>query len=80
MLADVVLDKLHKHGRHICALRRGCGLEGVVETDFDVDVHSLKPCSFPLLDPTHPLSMEVSLYGYEYPPPVLRMVRGLAEG
>ena len=59
MLADVALDKLQQNRRHIRTLGRGCGLEGVVKADFNVDVHSLYPCSFLLLsDLTHPLSME----------------------
>ena len=41
MLGDVVLDELLKYGCHIDALRRGRGLEGVVQVDFKVDVHSL---------------------------------------
>jgi hypothetical protein len=50
-----------------------------VEADFNVDIHAFYPCSFLLLsDLTHPLSMKVSLYGYEYQPPVPRKVRDLA--
>ena len=40
MTGDVVLDELHKNGRHIDALSRGCCFKGVVQTDFKVDVHS----------------------------------------
>jgi len=81
MFGDVALDELHQDGRHICALGRGCGLEGIVEADFNVDVHAFYPCSFLLLsDLTHPLPIGVSVYGYEYQPPVPRKVRGLTEG
>jgi len=79
MLGDVVPDAFHQYCRHIDALGRRCSLKGVVEFDFDVDIHAFYPCSFLLLDPTHPLPMEVSLYGFEYPP-VPRMIRGLTEG
>ena len=81
MLGDVVLDEFHQYGRHINALGRGCGLEGIVQADFNIDIHAFYPCSFLLLsDPTHPLPMEVSLYGFEYQPPVPRTIRGLTEG
>ena len=57
-------------------MSRGCGFEGVMEADFNVDVHTLYPCSFLLLDRSHLLPLEVRLYGFEYPPPVPRKVRG----
>jgi hypothetical protein len=41
VLANVSLDELQQYGGHIDALGRGCGLESVVQVDFDVDVHSL---------------------------------------
>lgn len=56
MLGDIVLDELHQDRRHIHALGRGGGLEGVVEADFNVDIHALYPCSFLLLDWSHLLS------------------------
>ena len=40
MLGNVGLDELLQHDRHVSALGRSCGLEGVMEADFDVDVHS----------------------------------------
>jgi hypothetical protein len=71
VLGDVVLNELHQYGAHIDAIRRGCSLKGVVEIDFKVDIHSLYPFSFLLLDRTHLLPLEKSLCGFEYPPPVL---------
>ena len=76
MPGDIVLDELHQNRRHIDALCRGGGLEGVVEADFYVDVHAPDSSSFLLLDPTHLLPIEVSLYGFEYRPPVPRMIQG----
>ena len=76
MPGDIVLDELHQDGRHICTLGGSCGLEGAVEADFNVDIHSLYPCSFLLLDLTHLLPLEVSIWDCEYPPPVPRKVRG----
>jgi hypothetical protein len=47
-----------------------------MEIDFNVYVHAFDTCSFLRLDQTHLLSLEPSLYGFEYHPPVLRKVRG----
>jgi hypothetical protein len=41
-------------------LGRGCGLEGVVQVDFDVDVHSLYTLSFLVLDRYYPLPLEMN--------------------
>jgi len=72
MPGDVVLDELLKHGRHIDALRCGCGFERIVKIDFKIDIHSFYTCSF-LLDPTHPLSFQkMSICDCEYRPPVIR--------
>ena len=76
MPGDVALDELQQYGRHICTLGRGCGLEGIVQANFNIDVHSFCPCSFLLLDCSHLLPLGVSLYGCEYLPPVPRKVRG----
>ena len=40
MLGHVIFDELLKNGCHIDALGRGCSFEGVVQADFQVDVHS----------------------------------------
>jgi hypothetical protein len=61
MLGDVAPDELQQYGRHICALGRGCGLEGIVQTNFNVDIHSFESRCFFLHDLTHPLPLEVSI-------------------
>ena len=46
-----------------------------MQIDFNVDIHSFDSQNFGFLDCSHLLS-EVSLYGFEYEPPVPRMVQG----
>ena len=46
-----------------------------MQLDFNVDIHSFDSQNFGFLDCSHLLS-EVSLYGFEYEPPVPRMVQG----
>ena len=38
---DVALDEVHQHVGHVLALAGGCGLEGVVQLDWDIQIHSL---------------------------------------
>jgi len=76
MRGDVVPDKLHDYCAHIDALSCRCRFEAVVKTDLEIDVHAFYPCSFHLLDRFHLLPLEMSLYGFEYLPPVPRKLRG----
>ena len=45
-----------------------------METEFNVDIHSFDSQTFSFLDCSHLLS-KVSLCGFEYAPPVPRMVQ-----
>ena len=76
MLGDIGLDKLHQHGRHIRALGRNCGFEGIVKTCFDVNIHAF--CSFHRFDLSHLPPLEVRLNGFEYERPVVRKFRAAA--
>ena len=68
MLRDVLLDVLDQHVGHVLALGGGGGLEGVVQIDFDVQIHALH-LGFVRFQWTHLLSRrdsEVRISGYEY--------------
>ena len=41
ILGNVALDEIEEHDCHFQALRRGCGLEAVMQIGRNVDVHSL---------------------------------------
>jgi hypothetical protein len=75
MLTDVILDELDEYDRHVETLSCSCGLKCIVKINFNIDIRSFYPSSFLLLDWSHPLPLEMSLYGFEYPPPVPRKLR-----
>lgn len=66
VLDDVRLDELQQHVGHVVAAGRWGRLEGVVQLDRNLQVHSFNPIRLRLLDGSHPLSgSEVSISGYE---------------
>ena len=61
-----ILDEVQQHVGHVLTLG-GCGrLEGVVQFQRDVQIHSLHFLFFNRFDRPHLLPPEVRLYGYEY--------------
>src|SRR3954470_22833568 len=66
VLVHVRLDKLDQHVGHVLAPGSSRRLERVVQSNGDVDVHSLDSCHVRLLDDVHPLSwLETRVYGFE---------------
>ncbi len=66
VLGDVALDELHQDIGHVLPLGGGGRLEGVVQLDGYVQVHSFHLLFFAFADLTHLLPPEMRLSGYEY--------------
>jgi hypothetical protein len=66
VLGDVRLDELHQFVGHVLALGGRRRLKCVMQLDGNIQIHAFHFLSCNGSDLTHPLSLEVSLSGYEY--------------